>query len=150
MKSRVETVKSKERRGSTGSIEEYTKRKRQLVGERERGEGEKKDLFKRSNIMIRSPPEKGSRGEDMSELLKEWREEMKKEMREGMRGIREEVRKTGEEQREELRREVERMRKELGIREEKWKKEREEFKERIEVMERKLEEIKINEGEERG
>jgi len=107
MKSIVETVKSKERRGSTGSIEEYTKRKRQMWEERE-GEREKENIFKRSNIMKKSPTERGINGKDMSELFKEWREEMKRKMREGMRGIKEEVRKVGEEQKEELRREVER------------------------------------------
>jgi len=95
MKSIVENVKSKERRGSTGSIEEYKKRKRQMLGVGGKGEGEEMDIFKRSNIMEKSPPGRSSKGEDMSALFKEWREEMKREMRKGMRGIREEVRKVG-------------------------------------------------------
>jgi len=47
MKSVVETLKSKERRGSTGSLEDYKKRKREMSGENGR---EGRRIFSRRAI----------------------------------------------------------------------------------------------------
>jgi len=52
MRSAVENLKGKERRGSTGSIEDFRKRKREMSGE---SKGDKEDIFKRSNRIQRSP-----------------------------------------------------------------------------------------------
>jgi len=46
-----------------------------MLGEGGKGEGEEIDIFKRSNIMERSPLGRSSKGEDMRALFKEWREE---------------------------------------------------------------------------
>jgi len=136
MKSIVGNLKSKERRGSTGSLEDYRKKKREVQGEeRECSE----DILKKSNKMLRSPIKRDGKEGDLAEILKEWREEMKREMREGIRGIREDIRKMAEEQKEEIKREVEEIRGEIAVREENWRKERDELRERLERMENKLE-----------
>jgi len=143
MKSVEKIREGKERRGSTGSIEDYRKRKREM----QREEGENKEvIFKRSNRTKRSPPGGDDREEDMAGMFKEWKEELKREMREGMRGIKEELRKIAEEQKEEMKREMEGIREELAIREEAWRREKEEMRVRMEKMERELEGLKGKTG----
>jgi len=141
----VKTLKGKERRGSTGSSEDYKKRKREMLGV----DGEREeDIFKKSNRVLRSP----IRGEEIEgelvRMFKKWREEMKKEMREGMREIKKDIRKIAEEQKEELKREVEGIREKLAVREENWRREREEFRVRLEKLERELKGVKGKKGKE--
>jgi len=75
MKSVVETLKSKETRGSTESLEDYKKRKREMWGE----DGERKEnIFKKSNRVLRSPIRREDMEGDLVGMLKEWKEEMKR------------------------------------------------------------------------
>jgi len=113
LKSTVKNLKDKERRGNTGSIEEF-KKKKEMLGD---GEGVKEDIFKRSN-KTKIIAHNDDKGRNMVQMLKEWKEKMKREMKEGMRGIREEIKKIAEEQKEELKKEVEGIREELRAKEE--------------------------------
>jgi len=146
MKSVEKIREGRERRGSTGSLEDYRKRKREM--QREEGEN-KEDIFKRNNRTQRSPPGGDNRERDVVGMFKEWKEELKREMREGMRGIKKELRKITEKQKEELKREMEGIREELAIKEEIWRREKEEMRVRMEKMERELEGIKEKTGRER-
>ncbi|XP_011706307.1 PREDICTED: golgin subfamily A member 6-like protein 22, partial [Wasmannia auropunctata] len=124
-----------------GNIEE-AKRKREQIG-RDSLEGEGAEVaFKRSNKTVRSPGEEEGKGE-LKELLWGWKEEMKREMR----GVREEIGRVAEGQKEAMRKEIEKMKEELRVREERWDREREEFREKIERIERELEGLKIEKGE---
>jgi len=68
MKSVKKIREGRERRDSTGSLEEYRKRKREMP--REEGK-RKEDTFKRSNRTRRSPPGGDDREGDVVGMFKE-------------------------------------------------------------------------------
>jgi len=143
MKSVERIREGRERRSSTGCLEEYGKRKREMSGEEG---GSKEEIFKRSIRTTRSPPRGEDREEEMVGRMNEWKEEIKRELREGMRGVKEEIRKIAEEQKEELKREMEGLREELAVKDEMWRREREEMRVRMQKMERELEGLRGKAG----
>jgi len=118
--------KGRERRGSTGNIEEMWKRKREQMGKEE----EEKMIFRPEKKLPRSPMaermERG-RGDERIDWIKELKDELKLEMREGMKEIKEIVKDQGKE----IRTEIEKMKKQLKLGEEIWRKEREVMEKRI-------------------
>lgn len=142
---------ARERRGSTGGLEEFLRGKRGRVEEK----GEEEVIFKTSKKTASSPT--GRKLEDLESIIREWSKEIKEVLEEarGIRGIKEEMIKM-KDLREEVReqgsyvsREVEEMRreiKELREREEKWQGERRELKGRIENLERKMEDREKTDG----
>lgn len=134
MANALEKLRLRERRDSVSgdSVEESTKRKREMIGD------EAAEIFKRSCKVGRSPGEKRWK-EEMRGMMKELREELRGEVREGMKGVSAELNRVTEVQKETLREEMEKIKNEWRDRERIWEKEREEFRERIEEIERKLE-----------
>lgn len=124
--------KGRERTNSVGVIE-MLKRKRELEVEAEEGSLKKGTIFRRSNLIGRSPVKAQEGGEEGSVLraFEGWMEEFKERwvrMDESMEGIR---------------RELEDMRK----REEDWRAERERMEKRIGELERKWEKgLRVGEG----
>lgn len=145
----------KERRGSTGNIEEILKRKRETM-EQSSENGEVENIFRKNRKMVRSlgkeragegeigdgAREDDCKGEKADSVL----EVVKNEIREGLRGVREEMKemiKTMDGvlrgRLDEMRREIEEI-KELKLKEEEWGKGRKLMRERIEKLEKDLEE----------
>ncbi|KYN18579.1 hypothetical protein ALC57_09108 [Trachymyrmex cornetzi] len=132
------SILEKGKRGSSGDLEKFLKRKRESEGAEEGG-GKLEEIFRRSKKTIRSPVKMGEEG-GMKELLKEMRDEL----REGLMGVRKEIR---EEQREMMRKELERLREKLRDREEKWKREKGEMMNRLKALEGELGELTVGSGE---
>lgn len=126
----------RERRGSTGNIEELFKRKRDLM---ERGE--EQEMAFRVGKKVQRSPQAGTRekAEEEKSWMNEIKEEWKIEMREGIKEVKEIVKEQGRETRKEL----EEMRKQLRDREERWEKEKKEMEKRIVEMENRLENMKM-------
>jgi len=130
--------KGKERRGSTGNIEELWKRKREQMEKEE----EEKMIFRPEKKLPRSPQAermKGRREDERMDWIKELKEELKLEMREGMKEIKEIVKEQGKE----TRIEIEKMKMQLKLGEEIWRKEKEVMEKRITELENKIKEGKI-------
>ena len=114
------------------------------MGEEGGIEGQKKEISKRNNKLVKSPVGKRIR-EEMRDFVRKLGEELIAEVREGMKVIRKATR-----DQKMLKKEVERIKKEWKSREEKWNKEREEFKGRIEKIEGELERMRIGRMEKEG
>jgi len=134
--------KGRERRGSTGNIEEMWKRKREKMEK----EDEEKMIIRPEKKLPRSPQEErmeGGRGDDRIDWIKDLKDELKLEMREGMKEIKEIVKEQGKE----IRTEIEKMKKQLKLGEEAWRKEREVMEKRIVELENKVKEWRIEKQE---
>ncbi|XP_018372880.1 PREDICTED: putative nuclease HARBI1 [Trachymyrmex cornetzi] len=136
----------KDRRGSTGELAMFMKRKREGEG----GESEDRKMeetFRRSKKTLRSPVKIGEGGE-MKEILEELKElkEMRVEMREGLKGMSKEIRaeEVAEGQKEWMRKEMEKVKEELRVKEEKWQREKGEMLERLKELEGELGKMKMN------
>ncbi|KYN12357.1 hypothetical protein ALC57_15471, partial [Trachymyrmex cornetzi] len=142
----------KDRRGSTGELAMFMKRKREGEG----GESEDRKMeetFRRSKKTLRSPVKIGEGGE-MKEILEELKElkEMRVEMREGLKGMSKEIRaeEVAEGQKEWMRKEMEKVKEELRVKEEKWQREKGEMLERLKELEGELGKMKVVAGEGKG
>ncbi|KYN11575.1 hypothetical protein ALC57_16267 [Trachymyrmex cornetzi] len=137
----------KDRRGSTGELAKFMKRKREGEG----GESEERkmeEVFRSSKKTLKSPVKMGEERE-MKEILKELKE-MRVEMRECLKGMSKEIKEVAEGQKEWMRKEMEKVKEELRVKEEKWQRERGEILERLKALEGKLGEIKVVTGERKG
>lgn len=103
----------RERRGSEGNVEEWLKRKR------EEGEGNGEGMFCKNRKTTGSPDGKEERGEELTR----WREEIEMVMREGMKSW------------------IEEMRKEFREMEGRWREEREELRDYIQGLEKRVAEL---------
>ncbi|KYN24368.1 hypothetical protein ALC57_04030 [Trachymyrmex cornetzi] len=137
------SILGKGKRGSTGDLEKFLKRKRNGEGVVEGG-GKLEEIF-RSKKTIRSPVKMEEEG-GMKELLKEMRDEL----REGLMGVRKEIREAVEGQRQMMRKELGRLREKLREREEKWKREKREMMDRLKALEGELGKLTIGSGEWKG
>lgn len=137
MADKIKEIK-KNRRSSTGTMEEFLKKKR----EREEGEGEKynlEEIFRKSKKIVRSP--EGKKEEEQEEREEEERDGgfkggiIREEMKEGWRNIKEEIM---EMMRKQLKEEIDKIRGEWLEREKKWEEEKREVLGRIEELDREI------------
>ncbi|KAM0727872.1 hypothetical protein ACS0PU_005341 [Formica fusca] len=102
-KTKKELLKTGEvRRGSTGSLDEMWKRKREVI-EREAGEKGGEDVGEgRKGKRVQRSPVRGLEGGGVGEMewWREMKEEWKKELKEGLKGVKEEMRKEMQKDRE--------------------------------------------------
>lgn len=116
--------------GDSGdNMEEHVKRKREVLGEKEKWEGEREAIFRKSRKVGRSPM-KTTEERGWKEVLKEMREEW----RGGIMKVKQQIKEVAKGQKEMMKLEVERMKEMLREREESWGRERREIKEKLERM----------------
>ncbi|XP_053989896.1 uncharacterized protein LOC128882336 [Hylaeus volcanicus] len=131
----------RERTGSLGNIEDLLKRgkRKEWGGEEEMEVREVEEIFKRSKKVERTPEKLGIGKAELEQMLRGLMEGMRKDIGEDLKKIGKGV----EEGREEMLRQLSEMK-------ESWERERAELRGKIEMLEKKVERLKLKEKKEEG